>query len=237
MDPFKIDLGLINSIVNPDRSRVPFKGNEDKFVRIAFDLFKMKDNSCEDLWKVQADDDGNEYLVRTYEVEDDVKTTKWSVALDKTASNLTIAYKGMPIHRLVTASYGINNENDALILRDAVQEKLSTSKEFIKKFAAELSPEKQKSLMEMGVVDPADLAMEPEQYPEEYHGPGFKKDENNSVNFDLSRAQDLLMASISLLTRHLDEMKKLEGGYTPPLLDVETVLSRLYELEDILKGA
>ena len=117
MDRFQLDFGFLNAVVNPDTSRVPYKGNEDKFVRVAFDLFKTKDNSCEDLWQVQADDDGNEYLVRTYDVEDAVVEADWSVALDKMAANLTVSYKGMPIHRLAAADYDAHNERDALLLR------------------------------------------------------------------------------------------------------------------------
>lgn len=179
MDRFQLDFGFLNEVVNPDTSRVPYRGNEDKFVRVAFDLFKTKDNSCEDLWKIQADDDGNEYLVRTYDVEDVVVEADWSVALDKTAANLTVSYKGMPIHRLVASDYNAQNEADALLLRDVVQEKLATSKEFLVKFAGELPAEKREVLAEMGAIDPADLAFglgteDDEEEPD--HGPGFKRD-------------------------------------------------------------
>lgn len=179
MKNFELDFGLVNNVVNPDTSRVPYKGNEKHFVRIAFDCFKLKDNACEDLWQVQADDDGNEYLVRTYDASDDDKqitASDWSVSLDKTASNLTISYKSTPIHRLAATDYGVTSENDALLLRDVVVEKLATSKEFFVKFASELPKEKLEILAEMGAIDPVERVVSPEDMDED-RGPGFEFDD------------------------------------------------------------
>jgi hypothetical protein len=121
---FDLDCSYLRTIVAPDR--IPLRGNEHRITRVAFDLFKF-DEDKEHLWQIQADDDGNEFLVRTYELpkEDIQVKSDWNVVEDGKKASLTIAYKGMPIHRLVTADYGAATPGDVGLLRDLFQAKLA----------------------------------------------------------------------------------------------------------------
>lgn len=239
MDNFTLDFGYLNSVINPDKSKVVYKGNEERFVRVAFDLFKMKDNSCEDLWQIQADDDGVEYLVRTYEADDkEVIASDWSVGINKTASHLTVSYKGMPVHRLDTKDYGVENPFDALVFRDVVQEKLANNKDFVAKLANELPQEKHDMLVEMGAIDPASKAKSPEDFAEPYHGPGFQpKDPADHAEkaIDITEQKSdyshAISYSIRVLTKHISKME----DYLVDVSDLYEVLETLRGLKEVVK--
>jgi hypothetical protein len=114
--------------------RIPVKGNEHKITRVAFDIFRMN-NDPEPLWKIQSDDDGNEFLVRTYTLPEDELSSQssWNVVTDAKKTNLTISYKGVPIHRLVASDYGANNTNESELLATVIRRKLATDKSFTQK--------------------------------------------------------------------------------------------------------
>jgi hypothetical protein len=125
MMDFGLDFAQLCAVVAPDR--IPLCGNEHRITRVAFDMFRL-DNDKENLWQVQADDDGNEFLVRTYELpKDDTLQAKseWTVTEDGKKASLTVAYHGMPIHRIVVAEYGVHTPDDVRLLRDLVQDKLA----------------------------------------------------------------------------------------------------------------
>ncbi len=153
MEKFKTDLSKISNIVNPDLSAVPVKGNEHRMIRVAFDLFRLKNNDPEELWQVQSSDDG-EFLVRTYVLPEDEKitTSDWTVIEDGKKANLTISYKGIPIKRIVTAEYdGVKTEEDVLTLQKALFRKLA-SDDFVIKMFNSLSENKQEMLKEAGIL-------------------------------------------------------------------------------------
>lgn len=148
MGAFDLDFASLRAVVAPDR--IPLRGNEHRITRVAFDLFKL-DNDKENLWQVQADDDGNEFLVRTYELPKDESiqaTSDWDVVLDSRKASLTVSYRGMPIHRLVAADFGAQGQDDAALLRDLVQAKLSDG-EFAARMLATLPEPKRAALQEM----------------------------------------------------------------------------------------
>lgn len=125
MGEFDLDYSHLCAVVAPDR--ILLRGNEHRITRVAFDMFRLDDDR-ENLWQVQADDDGNEFLVRTYELpkDDGIQTTsEWHVQEDSRKASLTVSYRGMPIHRLVAAEYGANTTDEVKLLRDLVQAKLA----------------------------------------------------------------------------------------------------------------
>jgi hypothetical protein len=112
-------------------------------------MFRLDDDK-ENLWQVQADDDGNEFLVRTYELpkEDALQaTSEWHVQTDGKKASLTVAYRGMPIHRLVAAEYGAHTPDDVKLLCDLVQAKL-TNDDFAGRMLASLPELKRAALLE-----------------------------------------------------------------------------------------
>lgn len=146
MRDFSLDFAQLCVVVAPDR--IPLRGNEHRITRIAFDMFRL-DNDKENLWQVQADDDGNEFLVRTYELpKDDTLQVKseWTVIEDSKKASLTVAYHGMPIHRIVVAEYGIYTPDDVRLLRDLVQDKL-TDPNFANSMLATLPESKRAALL------------------------------------------------------------------------------------------
>jgi len=149
MSRFELDFSHLKEAVQPDRSRIPLKGNEHHLTRVAFDLFRM-DNDTESLWQVQADDDGNEFLVRTYDVdqhEDLQAKSNWSVDADKKQANLTISYRGMPIHRLAAADFGAQTPAETRSLQKLVLSKLAADKEFINSLIDSLPAPKREALV------------------------------------------------------------------------------------------
>lgn len=157
MKNFDVDFTHLNNLLNPDNSRLPFKENEHNFVRVAFDLFRMKGNgNPEHLWKVQADDDGNEYLIRTYEDPNEegnleVKAN-WNGMLDKKAENLTVAYQSVPIHKFAMADYNVSGEKEGLLFRDMIVEKLNKDDDFLQSFINHIPNEKIAVLRELGII-------------------------------------------------------------------------------------
>jgi hypothetical protein len=112
-------------------------------------MFRLDDDK-ENLWQVQADDDGNEFLVRTYELpkDDGIQTTsEWHVQEDSRKASLTVAYRGMPIHRLVAAEYGAYTSDDVKLLRDLVQTKLADT-DFAGRMLASMPEPKRAALLE-----------------------------------------------------------------------------------------
>jgi len=148
MDKFKINYDALMQELVPDPNRMPLAGNEHRIVRVAFDLFRLKDGDPEELWQVQSSDDG-EYLVRTFSLPEEEKVAEssdWTVEIDRKEANLTVAYKQVPLTRIAARDYGANTPEDARLLRRVVHKKLATDIEFGKKLINSLPIEKQQAL-------------------------------------------------------------------------------------------
>jgi len=94
MDKFSIDYDAVLKEIIPDKNKIPVAGNEHRMVRVAFDLFRLKDGDSEELWQVQSSEDG-EFLVRTFSIPEDemiAESSDWLVETDKKEANLTIYY-------------------------------------------------------------------------------------------------------------------------------------------------
>lgn len=135
MQKFDLDFSQLSDIViEKPIEKLPVRGNENRMIRVAFDLFRLDGNNREDLWQVQADDDGNEFLVRTYNLpgeEDNIeKSSDWDVLLDKKGSNFTVAFKGVPIKKLVASEYNVNNKEEAILFREVILRKIAIDESF-----------------------------------------------------------------------------------------------------------
>lgn len=133
MDKFSIDWSDVEKAIFKDTNKIFVKGNEHKLVKVAFDLFKFKNDPKEELWKVQADDDGNEFLVRIYSLpEENIKESNWSIKEDAKMANLTVCYNNVPIHRIAASQ--IETSQDLVIFKNMIIEKLSSDDSFTLKF-------------------------------------------------------------------------------------------------------
>lgn len=150
MKKYEIDLTEIHNMFHEDPNRIPVIGNEQRLVRVAFDLFRLKGDVKEDLWQVQADDDGKEYLVRMYSIpeEEEVKSN-WNILEDSKQANLTVAYNKTPIYRISCSEYGIE-PSDISIFSRAILKKLATDKNFEIVFFNKLPASKQELLKMAG---------------------------------------------------------------------------------------
>jgi hypothetical protein len=153
MGPFDLDFSHVQNVVAPP-DRIPVLGNEHRMVRVAFDLFRLDGDDEERLWQVQTAEDGNEFLVRTYDLPEDVedglesRSADWSVMTDSKFANLTVAYRGVPIHRLAAADYGAWSPDEVRMLRQLVSEKLASDKAWAARFLHDLPPAKLAALRE-----------------------------------------------------------------------------------------
>lgn len=164
---FKFDLNYneLKEYFNK-KDRIPLKGNENKIVRVAFDLFRIKDNDPEELWQVQSSEDG-EFLVRTFSIPDEEGlevTSSWTVNSDKKEENITVAYKNMPIVRVASKDYQANDSESVMILKRTLLDNLKNNYKFAFQFVSDLPVEKQIALKNMGlkvaseVIEKEDLA-------------------------------------------------------------------------------
>ncbi len=86
---------------------------QDRLLKVGFDVVRFKDDDdLSHLWQVQNTDDGD-VIVAMYEdtPADLTVESKWKAVPQKTAGLLHIYYRGEPIHRVKTASLGIQAED------------------------------------------------------------------------------------------------------------------------------
>lgn len=152
MKDFKMNFSEISKLINFDKNKIPIKGNKDKMVHVAFDLFRSRDNP-EELWQVQSSDDGD-FLVRTYLLpeEKECKGSNWSVEEDKKCANLTVSYKNIPIKRIETKKYNVKTANDSFLLKRTILKKLASDKKFVITFVKDLPCEKINILKQAGLL-------------------------------------------------------------------------------------
>jgi hypothetical protein len=181
-----MDLNEIYKKIIPDTNRLAFKANEGRLIRVAFDLFRLKDGNPEELWQVQSSDDG-EFLVRTYLLpeEKEEMQTKWSVDPDKKQENLTIAYQNIPLLRIASKDYNVDDIN---ILQRMLFKKLASDESFTNKLINSMSEEKRELLKQAG-------------YPVK----------DNIKLMDLEKQLEK-MAKTEELEKHLDEVSNKEFG-------------------------
>ena len=131
-----LDFVKLSGVVNKDAGKIPYEQNKHLFTKIAFDVFQMTGSPINSLWKLEDDEDGKQYLVALYE-EGDVEPKKvkssWMALSDKAGKNITLFYKDMPIQRFASADYGFE-QADAHLFQQTLLEKLSSDKDFLKKF-------------------------------------------------------------------------------------------------------
>lgn len=160
---FKLDLTKVNNMF--DTNRIPVAGNEDRIKRFAFDLFQVDGEGVEDLWQIQADDDGKEYLVRTYSLpeEEKVITSSWSVSSDKKCANLTIYYKDIPLKKMASESLGIQS-SEIDNVKTALIKKLSNNSDFIIKFIATLPADKIEELQKTDLFEKLEKFLKSDEF-------------------------------------------------------------------------
>jgi hypothetical protein len=87
--------------------RVKLADHPNRFVKVAFDLFR--DNTTDFVWKTEAaGDDGQVWLVRSEEQPEQSQVKQagnWMAVVDRSGNNITLAYKGRPLQRFASSDY------------------------------------------------------------------------------------------------------------------------------------
>lgn len=132
------------------QERIPYEPNKQFFTKVAFDVFQLNTSPVESLWTLESGEDGKQYLVAVYndETQDKLLETQseWNALADKQAKNITLLYKNMPIQRFASKDYGFDVE-DAHIFQKTLINKLSSDKDFLKKFLDSQPEEKKNQLL------------------------------------------------------------------------------------------
>lgn len=133
----------------PDNSRVSYNDNKHLFTKIAFDVFQLNSSPVEAYWRLEKGEEGADFLVATYDVDSTSEglevTSGWNAITDKTASNVTLFYKGAPIKRFASNDYGFGPD-DVDAFNTALVNKLTSEASFVDKLLDVLPQEKKIAL-------------------------------------------------------------------------------------------
>jgi hypothetical protein len=124
---FPVDYNKLYDSIDPKKKSFKFSEVKHKLIKVAFDVFRMKDGDPEELWQIQNSDDGD-YIVARYEnVEPKVVAaqTQWTACTTKTCDGVNIFYKGRNIAKIASS-------NDIDVIAEFLPGKLETDKSFVK---------------------------------------------------------------------------------------------------------
>ena len=108
------------------------KYSEDVLIRkVAFDYFKVDNDPYDGLWRME-ELDGESYLIRSPETQSSNKTIgDWTAVSDHLKSNITLAYKSVPVVRLSSDEYGFDKSN-IMTFKSALLDVVEKDEESIK---------------------------------------------------------------------------------------------------------
>ncbi len=110
-----IDKALVDFFEKKSKSLASknrIKYSKDMLIKkIAFDHFKVDNDPYDGLWKME-EHDGEKYLVRSSGIENHQKTVgDWTAVSDHSKSNITLAYKNVPVALLSSSEYSFDKES------------------------------------------------------------------------------------------------------------------------------
>jgi hypothetical protein len=127
MMQYSVDYDALFNSVDPKQKTYKLADVKDKLVKVAFDVFRMKDGDPEELWQVQSADDGD-YIVARYETPVETKEAKSDWSITKAASGCNVFYKNRHITKIAS------NFDDVAFL----PKKLGSDKSFVKSLLSTL---------------------------------------------------------------------------------------------------
>ncbi len=102
-----------------------------KIKKVAFDLFKIDNDPYDGLWQMQ-EIDGRKHLVRASDPKlDSASTGNWSAISNYDQTDVTLAYRGVPIARFSSKEYNFD-PNDIITFKSALLERANSDQEFVK---------------------------------------------------------------------------------------------------------
>lgn len=152
MDKFSLNYeSLQSSISQPKMYKLA--DVKEKLEKVAFDVVRFMDGSedIDKLWKIQQADDGNEFIVAMYNdegtLEASAEKNEWHAAMNKTASHITVFYKGEPLTKVAASAFDANPEEVSALCRH-LPKKLATDKSLTMALLNDLSEEERSALRE-----------------------------------------------------------------------------------------
>lgn len=115
-------------------NKVEFETNKCHFTKIAFDVFQLNNSPVESLWILEDGEDGKQYLVATYDdLEAPIQSTgNWSTLQNKKATEISLYYRGVALHKFASVDFGFTPE-DAYLFQRSLINKLNTDRDFVRK--------------------------------------------------------------------------------------------------------
>lgn len=121
--------------------------NEDKFVKVGFDLYRTDPNFVDDreFWKISED---GQNFIRVFSEDEHsapaVNETPWTVANDD--SRIRLAYHGTTVATLPLDKFNVKSPNDLVNLQGLLINKASSNPGFAVRAMREFSPDREKFL-------------------------------------------------------------------------------------------
>jgi len=110
MPKFTVDLDAVAKTL--DKRSIRLSEVKDKIEKVAFDVVRFRDGNPNELWQIQAGDDGSEYIVALYEPEEKIAVAAanpWSVVVK--GSDLYFFYKKDYVCKVASISLGFDTSD------------------------------------------------------------------------------------------------------------------------------
>lgn len=128
---------------------------QGRIEKVAFDVVRFMDGSedIDKLWRIHKEDDGNEFIVAMYEdgslqtssEHKNTEKTAWHAATNKTASHITVFYKGEPITKVAAADIGADADEASALCKHLPQ-RLASERRLVTALLQDLSDDERQAL-------------------------------------------------------------------------------------------
>lgn len=119
--------------------------NSGVIKKLAFDVYRVENDPYKDLWMLEKDGD-KQFLVRTSEPTYASKENgSWSAISDYGKENVTLSYKGIPISRFSSSTYGFTSD-DVFSFKEALLDLANKDHTFLREVFSEQPANKRAAL-------------------------------------------------------------------------------------------
>ena len=142
-----LDWTRLSSDSTLNTKRIQYDSNKQSFTRIAFDVYQLNSSPIEALWILERDENGEQYLVATYDDPTLESTGNWKALSNKSASSTTLYYKNAALCSVIPADFGVMADDISVFERVLVN-KVSNDRSFMKKVIESQTREKQDIILQ-----------------------------------------------------------------------------------------
>lgn len=140
------DYKKLDNTLNKKTFKISGQELNDKFVKVAFDIVKFRDNDKgAHLWQIQSADDGD-YIVALYDDSEDKVVTAWEVELNKKANTVHFFYKKECVASLDSKQLGLP-ESELNKTIEYLPEKLAENNKLVSSLLKLVGPSKRNDIL------------------------------------------------------------------------------------------